>query len=121
MATYRFRFMGDGATRYMGQTLKKGDELTLNFDIRQQHPNGSQRYQLIEEDSGKRRTSQRNTAAKNNEPETMETDERAAEPRSQLYIRARGRGWYDVVNEATGERLNQSSLRYDDALKLTEE
>jgi len=121
MATYRFRFIGDGATRHMGQMLKRGDELTLNFDIRQHHPNGHQRYQLIEEDSEKRRTSQRNTAAKNNEPETMETDERAAEPRSQLVIQPRGRGWYDVVNEATEEKLNSVSLRYDDALKLTEE
>ncbi len=107
MARYVFRFQGDGQHIHNGVPIKKGEEFEINHDIRQKHPDGYERFELVEEDSQA-------------QPSTDDSPDEQ-QPRSRLYVHHRGRGWYDVINEATGERVNEVTLRHDAAVKLAEE
>lgn len=42
-------------------------------------------------------------------------EEEAAPPQTNLEIRHKGGGWYDLVNKQTGEAVNSVSMRHDEA------
>lgn len=41
-------------------------------------------------------------------------------PKTNLEVRPKGGGWYDVVNRETGEAINKKSLRHDEAAALAD-
>lgn len=119
MAKYRFKFNGPGNHLSDGKMLNRGDEFEVPYDIRKRHADGDTRFTLVEKDSQKRRSA--GTQAAKAETETEEKDNLSQEARSNLELVKLGGGWYDVVNKDTGEKVNESSLRYDDAVTLAGE
>jgi len=47
-------------------------------------------------------------------------EEPAPEPKSAFAVKSRGGGWYDVVNQETGHRMNDNALREDQAKELAD-
>jgi hypothetical protein len=53
-------------------------------------------------------------------PDAAERVIPAEEATPKYELRSKGPGWYDVVNVATGEPINERSLRRDEAEKMVE-
>lgn len=129
MSKFRFKFNGPGQHMHDGKMLKKGDEFSVNYDIRKRHADGETRFTLVEKDSQKRRTSgnQTETAETSEADQTDQTQEEKDEDllsqdsRSNLEIVSKGGGWYDVVDSDTEKAVNETSLRYEDAVALAGE
>jgi len=119
MAKYRFKFNGPGNHLSDGKMLKQGDEFEVPYDIRKRHADGDVRFTLVNKDSQKRRSA--GNTEESASAATEEQDNLSQEARSSLEIVEKGGGWYDVVNKSTGEKVNESSLRYEDAVTLAGE
>ncbi len=116
--SYTFRFKGPGSHIHDGKDIQPGETFQTDTDIRKLHPDGNIRFELVEDESPKREVSRN---SQDTEEEGVSESTPATEPRSSLEIHPRGGGWYDVIKAETGEKINEKALKYDDALKMTEE